>query len=270
MEIKMSKSRPKIPESIKRQVRQNSFFGCVICGMPFYEYEHIEEYSVVQEHTVDNIILLCPNHHSSKTTHKLSKERLIHGQKKPYNSQKPNTTPYKIEPSKKIDVNLGTNSCLGWDHAKYNEHHVIWINGQSFFTLHSDDGWLSTSLRITDQNGVILLNVIQGELVVSTNIFDYTYEGNNIKIRDNSDKRIILDIRIADNKVEIHQALFLHEGCDGFIIQQGMLYTICDKNMRGMSMGSSCYYNQNGAWGVLNTRKYPEITNPGGFGFFTS
>jgi predicted restriction endonuclease len=71
-----SQERPAIPEHISRTVRQQCGFGCAICGMPFFEYEHIEEWADVKEHTVENILLLCPNHHSSKTTKKLSADRL--------------------------------------------------------------------------------------------------------------------------------------------------------------------------------------------------
>lgn len=38
------KKRPAIPESIKRQVRQEAKFGCIFCGSPIIEYHHIEEY----------------------------------------------------------------------------------------------------------------------------------------------------------------------------------------------------------------------------------
>ncbi len=33
--------RPKIPLPIQREVRQRCGFGCVICGLPLYDYDHI-------------------------------------------------------------------------------------------------------------------------------------------------------------------------------------------------------------------------------------
>lgn len=264
----MSKSRPDIPEMVKRQVRQNSFFGCVICGMPFYEYEHIEEYAQVKEHTVDNIILLCPNHHSSKTTHKLSKERLIHAKKHPFNASKNQTSVYRVEPSTKLEIILGTNRCLGWDHSRIKDHHVIWVNGESLFTLHAEDEWLSTSLKITDNNDQVLLNVIRGELIISTNIFDYTYEGNRIIIREKNSGKIIIDLRLSDNKVEVIKALFIHQGIDGFIVDSGALYTILNHTNVGMSIGCVTYNNHFGSWGILNTKRHPHVQKQSGFGFF--
>ena len=70
--------------------------------MPFFEYDHIEEYAHVKEHKADNLILLCPTHHAAKTTNKMSKERLKEAQKNPYNASRPNTTGFKVEPSKQL------------------------------------------------------------------------------------------------------------------------------------------------------------------------
>ncbi len=67
-------ARPAIPLSIQREVRRKCGFGCVICGCPVYDYDHIEEYFVVKEHTAENLVLLCPTHHRKKTKGLLTKE----------------------------------------------------------------------------------------------------------------------------------------------------------------------------------------------------
>ena len=56
-----------IPLPVQREIRQRCGFGCVICGMPLYEYEHMEEWAVVQRHVADEITLLCDQHHREKT-----------------------------------------------------------------------------------------------------------------------------------------------------------------------------------------------------------
>ncbi|WNG79930.1 hypothetical protein C6A86_016810 [Mycobacterium sp. ITM-2016-00316] len=63
----MSDDRPPIPDPMKREVRQRCGFGCVICGHPIYEYEHMDDYAVVKRHGVANITLLCDGHHRLKT-----------------------------------------------------------------------------------------------------------------------------------------------------------------------------------------------------------
>lgn len=57
-----------IPDKIKEQVRKNSGFGCVICGVGIIEYEHVNpEFKDCTEHNSENITLLCPTCHSKKT-----------------------------------------------------------------------------------------------------------------------------------------------------------------------------------------------------------
>jgi 5-methylcytosine-specific restriction endonuclease McrA len=69
-----TEGRPDIPDGIKREVRQRCGFGCVLCGFPIYEYEHIIDYSIVREHVAANLTLLCPNHHAQKTRKLISRQ----------------------------------------------------------------------------------------------------------------------------------------------------------------------------------------------------
>src|SRR5439155_1627187 len=48
-----------IPEPIKRQIRQRCGFGCVLCGLPLFEYEHLKGWANVQRHMPEEITLLC-------------------------------------------------------------------------------------------------------------------------------------------------------------------------------------------------------------------
>jgi hypothetical protein len=53
------------PEGIKRKVRQDCGFGCVICGLAFHEYAHFTpSFEDALEHNPDRIALLCPTHHA--------------------------------------------------------------------------------------------------------------------------------------------------------------------------------------------------------------
>lgn len=60
-----------IPEDVKRKVRKRVGFGCVKCGLGFYQYEHFNpDFKDAKEHNPNCITLLCPNCHALKTTHK--------------------------------------------------------------------------------------------------------------------------------------------------------------------------------------------------------
>lgn len=56
-----------IPADVARAVRQRDGFGCVVCGLAIYEYEHINpEFSEATEHCADGIVLLCDGCHRKK------------------------------------------------------------------------------------------------------------------------------------------------------------------------------------------------------------
>lgn len=66
-----------IPSEVKRAVRQNSGFGCVLCGLSLYTYDHIDPpWAEAQAHMSDKICLLCPNHHERKNKGLLSMQEI--------------------------------------------------------------------------------------------------------------------------------------------------------------------------------------------------
>ncbi|MEV6540870.1 HNH endonuclease signature motif containing protein [Streptomyces sp. NPDC051665] len=62
----MAQDRPALPAGLRRAVLEESGYACAIptCRMTPVEIAHIEPWSKVQEHTFDNLIALCPNHHT--------------------------------------------------------------------------------------------------------------------------------------------------------------------------------------------------------------
>lgn len=58
-------NRPHLPEAMKEDVRQESHYGCAICGhMDNGEVAHIEPVADTLNNGPDNLIYLCPNHHT--------------------------------------------------------------------------------------------------------------------------------------------------------------------------------------------------------------
>lgn len=70
-------SRHNIPAAVKRIVRQKSGFGCVICGLGIYQYDHVDPvFSKCRNHDPECMTLLCPNCHSKVTTKMWSREKV--------------------------------------------------------------------------------------------------------------------------------------------------------------------------------------------------
>jgi hypothetical protein len=52
-----------IPVSLRRQLRQEAYFGCAKCGNPILEYHHIIPWRDCKKHDVDHMVALCPSCH---------------------------------------------------------------------------------------------------------------------------------------------------------------------------------------------------------------
>lgn len=78
-----------IPPAVKRAVRQQCGFGCVMCGDAITDYEHVDpEFSEALSHEAKNIALLCPKHHARVTRKFLSKEQVKEAMAKPWCKRK--------------------------------------------------------------------------------------------------------------------------------------------------------------------------------------
>jgi hypothetical protein len=65
-----------IPNKISDAVQEKHFFECAWCGTTITDRHHIDEFSRGGEHTVDNLILLCPTCHRQVHDGEISKHEL--------------------------------------------------------------------------------------------------------------------------------------------------------------------------------------------------
>ena len=74
----------RIPDGVKRSVRQRCGFGCVLCAGSVFEYEHFDpEYARAREHNPAGITLLCPTCHGKRTRKLLSVRRVREADQNP-------------------------------------------------------------------------------------------------------------------------------------------------------------------------------------------
>jgi len=66
-----------IPKLIDKQVKERDHFECAWCGVKLTERHHINEYGQGGQHTVENLILLCPNCHTQVHNNEISKKELL-------------------------------------------------------------------------------------------------------------------------------------------------------------------------------------------------
>lgn len=106
-----------IPAKVQRTVREACSFGCVICGSVPYVYDHLKvEYADAKEHDPDDIVVLCPTHHTMKTNRVLDVDSILLAR----NNRKSLDSDFRfIIPATKADF------AVNWGSTEIRESHQI-------------------------------------------------------------------------------------------------------------------------------------------------
>lgn len=162
-----------IPEPVRRLVRKKCGFGCVICGCPIYNYDHIEEFSVVKEHDPENIALLCPTCHMKKG--KLITKDMI--RKAMVSESAPRTSPDYIPPQN-YSLDIGGNIVENFVGGCVFQ---IWDFGHVDIVF--DDVPLISAV-INDSAGQNALVIEKNLYTFSSQVWDIEYVGKTITFRN--------------------------------------------------------------------------------------
>lgn len=206
------RTRPAIPEKTKLAVRQRCGFGCVVCGLPFFEYDHIEEYSKVRVHDPANLTLLCPKHHREKTNRLLSKDVIYEANSNPLNLNEKMTSPWHRLFSGsfgKFIVGSDTYSFVFSGRDRF--FSAIQIGGKSMLGFRFDGSGLLLNAVLTNRSGKKILIIEDGEIRASTEVFDYKVEGPVLTIRLTKSS-VELKLKVEDHGLSIVKGFFVWKG----------------------------------------------------------
>lgn len=180
-----------IPAAIKRQVRQRCGFGCVVCGKPLYEYEHMLGWANVREHDVDEITLLCDGHHREKTSGLLPIEVVREANANPFNIRNAASSPYVLHfsgPSCRVDV--GNNVILAPVDGPF---YAVVIDGFSLVGFRIEDGRYLLNALIVDECDDPVMVIEDNSLVHSVGLWDIEFVGRRLILRSAA-HQILIDI----------------------------------------------------------------------------
>ncbi|RYZ22768.1 MAG: hypothetical protein EOO16_07900 [Chitinophagaceae bacterium] len=73
-----------IPEGVRREIRSRCGFGCVLCGLALYDYEHFDpDFRDAEEHSPKGMTLLCPRCNQKRARGTLSVETVAKANENP-------------------------------------------------------------------------------------------------------------------------------------------------------------------------------------------
>lgn len=183
-----------IPAEIKREIRKNSGFGCVICCSSIWQYEHIDPpFAQARSHDPNKMTLLCPTHHQQTTSRLLSKATVEKARLSPCTSKKGFS-------SSSFDFADQIPSMTFAGEVIKNCQTPVIVDGSPLFEVKPGEE-SGAPFRLSgdfyDANGNLILQIIDNEWrIITKNSWDANVEGQEITIKDDK-KRIVLQI-IAD------------------------------------------------------------------------
>jgi hypothetical protein len=204
-----------IPLPIQRVVRQRCGFGCVVCGLPLYDYDHLVGWARVQRHVADEITLLCDQHHREKTNGLLPDAAVAEANSAPFN--------LRVGVSRPYDLHFDGNVCeieIGGNHfsmtATDGDAALVpfSIDGLPILGFILQDGHLLLNLALFDEYNQLVLHIRNNQLVFAVSPWDIQLVGRNLVIREAA-RQILVDITFeVPNTIRIRRARFLRNGVE--------------------------------------------------------
>lgn len=153
----MEESSRKIPELIRRQLRQEAGFGCCICGNPVFQCHHIKDWALINSHNTQDMMVLCPNHHHEATVHAISEQEQRDWKKLPFNIVNGYVDGLLKISEPGVAVEIGTNYFVG-------PGFKFIVDGAPLLALDRDsNSRLRLSLDLYDSTDSLLLQIHNNE-----------------------------------------------------------------------------------------------------------
>lgn len=233
-------NRPNIGEDIKREVRQRCGFGCVVCGMPIYEYEHKLEWAIVKRHVAEEITLLCPLHHTEKTKGLLPKVDVEIADKDPFNKRKGVTSRHLLHyKGNKIKLSLGESDFI---YSKIDDGCFVaplFIDNEPVFIFRVEQGQLLMSFIARNEENIPVFKILDNAVVINTLNWDVEWIGTTLTIREGKG-RIFLKIDfLAPSEIAVRRARILHNGIE-LIIGSNYIFGVNKGDFIGRIQAIDC------------------------------
>lgn len=242
----------------KLEARQQCFYGCVFCGSPVFRY-YFPPDSL-------SAVLICPLHAKQLRSTLLSASTLVERINQPFNQQRVNKPGFSFDPNRRVQMSVGMNTVYADFVPSGGEQYCIWVNGQELFTLHSESGWLCFSFVLSDPTGQVLIRVEKGELQLSPDQWEYSYEVNTLKIRDQQ-RRLQFTAQLCNDRVLLTKGNFVDSCGDGFVVEGNRVIAMLDGQKGGQYMHRIEPGRYKGGWALFNKIRHPELVMPGNFAF---
>lgn len=199
-----------VPSDVRKVIRKRCGFGCVICGLGFYDYEHFDpDFSEAKEHNPEGMTLLCSQCNQKRGRKRLSVATVAKANKNPKCLQQGFS-------NELFDFGINPVEIVIAESKFYDCRHVIVINDVPILSLNppSEPG---ESFRVsgifTDELGRVALTIRDNEWKCRVSNWDVETKGGTIWVRTGSGK-IALELYMEpeESRLTIKKINMLYEG----------------------------------------------------------
>lgn len=176
-----------IPDAVRRQLRQEAFFGCAKCGAPILEYHHIIPWAERQQHIAGDMVALCPTHHTEfgKKRRQLSYDLKA----APYNSQ-----------HGFVNGSLGTEAIIDrlilGSNTYIDTPIIVSYYEQPLISYRVEGDVFLLSAYVPSEDLWPELKIVDNELSLNRNdAWDFVFRTNYLKLKRNDGSFFEVDIR---------------------------------------------------------------------------
>ncbi|MDX3838961.1 HNH endonuclease [Streptomyces europaeiscabiei] len=204
--------RPPIPEHVKREVRKRCGFGCVLCGAPLYQYDHMYDWSLGGAHDPENLTLLCASHHEEKTKRLIPIEKVRQANREPFNRSREVSPAHILHYfGDAFEVFLGSLTYTQKLNAD-GSCNLVNINDETLLKLTLEEGNLLVTLKLYDKQGSSLASIADNELTYKTSSWDVQFVGRALTVREGKGRiraRLAFD---PPRRLNLQRGYFKHRG----------------------------------------------------------
>ncbi|POA47112.1 hypothetical protein C1893_17075 [Pseudomonas sp. MPR-ANC1] len=182
-----------VPAAVKREIRSRCGFGCVICGLAYYDYEHFDpEFKEAKAHNPEGMTLLCMQCNQKRARGTLSVETVTRANLKPKCKEDGFASELFDFGPEPVEVTFAGVTF-------YNCDVLIQISGiplLSFSPPKEVGGPVLLSGFLADSSGATTLKIVENEWFAGDESWDVDVVGPQITIRRGPGD-IALQIRVA-------------------------------------------------------------------------
>ncbi|WP_234454691.1 hypothetical protein [Pseudomonas sp. LAM2023] len=169
-----------VPQDIRREIRSRCGFGCVICGLAYYDYEHFDpNFADAKEHNPAGMTLLCMQCNQKRARGTLSADTVARANSSPKCKQQgyaSETFDFGLEP---LTVILGGLNFIGCET-------LVEVSGKELLAIRppiNQGEPFRLSGQFSSENGKITLKIEDNEFSVYEENWDVEVSGTRITFR---------------------------------------------------------------------------------------